>query len=195
MKITRLLIALIAFVALVFATTPVQARNPLSPDTVLKGAKNELQNGSHLVLNGGLKVGNTAVGGTLTEVGVPFTVSGTITSAAAATAVVLLPEASVPAGKKVYVTGFSAKVNGATLWGTTATVKIQDTNGTPVDFATLAVAGLTANAFLGPYTANVTAEAAFSTFTGGTAAKGLQLKGNANGTGSPLVVTVTGIIK
>ena len=30
---------------------------------------------------------------------------------------------------------------------------------------------------------------------GGTAGKGLQVKANANGTGSPLVVTVTGYLK
>ncbi len=95
----------------------------------------------------------------------------------------------------MYITGFHAKVNGATLWATTATVKIQDTNSSAVDFVTMAVAALTANAFVGPTTTNVTAEPAFSLGTGGTAAKGLQIKGNANGTGSNLVVTVTGFIK
>lgn len=115
--------------------------------------------------------------------------TATITSAAAATAVSLLADSQVPSGKKCYLMDFHAKVNGATQWATTATVKIQDTNGTPVDFVTMAVAALTANAFVGKFTANVTPEAALVAGTGGTAAKGLQLKGDANGTGSNLIVT------
>jgi len=84
-------------------------------------------------------------------------------------------------------------VNGATAWATTATVSIKDSATT--GFFTLAVAGLTGNAELRPGSANVTALAAFKLGTGGTAAKGLVLAGDANGTGSDLVVTVTGFIK
>lgn len=177
------------------------AANPLAPDTKFQGAKNELPSGSTLTTAG--TVVNTGTIQTTTgsvkigelSVGVPFVATATITSAAAATAVTLVPDTAVPAGKKVYVTGFHAKVNGATEWATTATVKIQDSNGTPVEFATMAVAALTANALVFPATANITPAAAFTLGTGGTAAKGLVLKGDANGTGSDLVVTVTGFIK
>lgn len=123
-----------------------------------------------------------------------FHVTGTLTSAAAGTAVVLITDAQVGSGRKVYVRNFRAKVDGGTNWATTATVKIQDTNGTPVDFVTMAVAALTGNAFVGPHTANITAEAAFAKNSGGTAGKGLQIKGDANGTGSNLVVTVDAIV-
>jgi hypothetical protein len=129
----------------------------------------------------------------LTEI--PFHRTATITSAACATPVNILATADVPTGKKVYLQGFIAKVDGATAWGTTATVKIQDNNGTPVDFVTMAVSALTGNTVVTTGTANITAEDAFSEGTGGTATKGLQLKGNANGTGSDLKVTVWGVIK
>ena len=124
-----------------------------------------------------------------------FVRTATITSAAAATAVSLVKDVEVPRGFKPYLTDFHAKVDGGTGWGTTATVKIQDTNGTPVDFVTMAIAALTSNAFVGKTTANVTAEAALAKNTGGTAGKGLQIKGNANGTGNDLVVTVVGYYK
>lgn len=177
------------------------AANPLAPDTKFQGVKNELPSGSKLT-NAGTVV-NTGTIQTTTgsvkigelSVGIPFVATATITSAAAATAVEIVPDSAVPAGKKIYVTGFHAKVNGATEWATTATVKIQDTNGTPVEFATMAVAALTANALVFPMTSNITPAAAFTLGTGGTVAKGLVLKGDANGTGSDLVVTVYGFIK
>ena len=125
----------------------------------------------------------------------PFTVTATLTSAAAATPVVLIPAANVLPGKKVYVNGFRATVNGGTLWATTANVYIQDTNGTPVDFFTIAVSALTANAFVTTGTSGVTNGAAYTLGTGGTASAGLQLAANANGTGSNLVVTVHGVIQ
>lgn len=125
----------------------------------------------------------------------PFSVTATITSGAAATAVSLIADSAVPTGKTCYVTGFIGRVNGTTQWGTTATVKIQDTNGTPVDFVTMAVAALTSQARVYPGTANVTTENAMANGTGGTVNKGLQIKGNANGTGSDLIVTVTGFFK
>lgn len=124
-----------------------------------------------------------------------FTRTQTITSAAAATAVSLIADSEVPPGWKAYLTDCHAKVNGATNWATTATVKVQDTNGAPVDFVTMAVAALTGNSFVGKFTSNITAEAALARNTGGTAGKGLQLKGDANGTGSDLVVTVVGYLK
>lgn len=126
---------------------------------------------------------------------IPFHRTATITSAAAVTPVSLLADADVPAGKKVYLQGFIARVNGATVWATTANVKIQDTNGTPVDFVTMAVAALTANARVVPGTADTVLESAYASGSGGTAAKGLRLKGDANGTGSDLIVTAWGVIK
>jgi len=122
-------------------------------------------------------------------------VKATLTSAAAATAINLLADIKVPAGKKAYLQNFIARVNGATAWATTTTVKIQDTNSSAIDFVTFAVAALTANARLVPGTADATLEDAFCLGTGGTAAKGLQLKGNANGTGSDLVVIATIVVK
>ena len=79
-----------------------------------------------------------------------YKATATITSAAAATAVSLLPASMV--------------------WGTTAP--------------------LTNAARVVPGTANVTLEDAFAKGSGGTPGKGLQLKGDANGTGSDLIVTV-----
>jgi len=113
----------------------------------------------------------------------------TITSAAAATAVSLIPDSMVGAGEKCYLMDFIGRVNGTTVWATTSTVKIQDTNSSAVDFVTAAVAALTSQARIYPGTANVTSEDAYSLGTGGTAGKGLQLKGNANGTGSDLVIS------
>ena len=133
----------------------------------------------------------------LTATGQPmelFKVTATITSAAAATAVNVIPEAAVGTGRKVYLQGYIARVNGTTGWGTTATVKLQDTNGTAVDFVTWAVAGMTNQARLVPGSANTTLENAYSLGSGGTAGKGLQLIGDANGTGSDFVVTCWGWI-
>lgn len=119
----------------------------------------------------------------------------TITSAAAATAVHCVADSFVPSSGTVYLTGFIGTVNGGTLWATTATCTIQDTSASPVVLETMAVAALTANAVVGPFTANVTMGSAMKLGTGATLGKGLDIKCNANGTGSNLVVTVFGIIK
>lgn len=124
--------------------------------------------------------------------GIPFNKTVTITSAAAATAVPILADSAVPVGKKVYITSFMGKVSGATVWATTATVAVQDTAA--VAGITCAVAAMTANALLGFNTANVTVAAPVSTGVGFTAAKGISLKGDANGTGSDFIVTVSGFI-
>jgi hypothetical protein len=130
-----------------------------------------------------------------TEQVIHFTRTVTITSAAAVTAVDIIPDAEVPTGFVPFVTDFLGRVNGTTVWATTATVKIQDKNGTPVDFVTFAVAGMTSQARLVPGSANVTLENAMSLGTGGTSGKGLQVKGDANGTGSDFVLTVRGFYK
>lgn len=119
----------------------------------------------------------------------------TLTSAAAGTAVNILPDARVGAGRKVYLQGYISRVNGATNWATTTSIKIQDTSA--VDFITIAVAAGTTNGNIRtvPGTASVTLEDSFANGSGGTAAKGLQVKGNANGTGSDMLITVWGVIK
>lgn len=159
------------------------------PDDVYQHFVNALIDAVNAIEN---VVGTTGAGTAMTR----FHATATITSAAAATPVNLVPDTAVPAGKKCYLEGFLLRVNGATGWGTTANVKIQDTNGTPVDFATVLVALLTNAARVGcEPKSNLTLEDAFAAGTGGTAAKGLQVVGDANGTGSDLIVSVWGVIK
>jgi hypothetical protein len=143
-----------------------------------------------------IRVGSAFVGTTnLAPNGVEcFSRTVTITSAAAATPVSILADAEVGTGRKVYVQQVIATVGGATAWATTANVKVQDTNSSPVDFFTMLVAALGANARAVFGSASTTIETAAGTMTGGTAGKGLQVVGNANGTGSTLTVTVTGFI-
>lgn len=126
---------------------------------------------------------------------IPFHSTAILSSAAAATAVNLVANASLSGSQKLYVTGFIVRVNGATAWATVATVKLQDTNGTPIDFITIAAAGLTANATLVLGSGNVTIEAAVALGSGGNLLRGLQVKGDVNGTGSDLYVTAFGYIK
>lgn len=125
----------------------------------------------------------------------PFVRTCTITSAAASTAVACLTDATVPPGKKAYITGWHAKVNGATAWATTATCWIQDTSGTANYFVTLGVAALTGNAFVADHSSNVTQQAPYSRGLGGTADLGIEVACDANGTGSDLVVTIFGVVK
>lgn len=120
----------------------------------------------------------------------------TVTPTLAATPVSIIADSEVPRGYAPFVTDMWVRVNGATAWTTAATFKIQDTNGTPVDFFTIAIAGLTGNAYLRENTANVTADLAHALMTGGTAGKGLQTRANANaGAGSPTVVTIEGFYR
>lgn len=142
--------------------------------------------------------GNAVVSGTLNVGSVPFEAyfqrTATIASANADTAVVLLNTADVPASKKVYLSGFRAKVNGATAWTTTTECRIEDTTGT--DYITLPVALLTGNATLDEGTATVVWADAFALNTAGVAGDGLQIICDADGaTGSDLVLTVFGVIK
>jgi len=141
-------------------------------------------------LNASLVAGGVATAFALA--GQPFRRTVTLTSAAAVTPINILTDGEVGSGKKAYVTNVLGKVNGATVWATTATVVVEDTAG--VDGVTYAVAGMTANALLGLTSANVTVAAPVSTGVGFTTAKGLQIAGNANGTGSDFIVTVTGFI-
>lgn len=127
-----------------------------------------------------------------------FTRTCTLTSAAAATPVVCLADASVTGSKSAYLMGWHIKVHGATAWATTANCWIADTSGaggTGLIFVTAAVAALTGNAFVADHSANVTQGDAYALNSGSTATKGLQVACDANGTGSDLVVTVFGTIK
>ena len=136
-----------------------------------------------------LEAVNTLAGGT------PFIRTATLTALAGGTAVHVLAAADVGAGFKAFVTGFKATVSGGTAWsgGTGTKVALQDTNGTPVVGAEIAVAGLAGNAVIAEGHANVTLKAAMA--SGFTAAKGIDIKGDNNfGAGSDLVVTITGFI-
>lgn len=125
-----------------------------------------------------------------------FHVTVTVVSTAAGTAVSIIPDAQVGPDRTLYLQGFIAKVDGATAWTTLTSLKLQDTNGTAVDLATILAAALTGNARLVPGTANVTLEDAFCKGTGATQGKGLQALANVNaGAGSTLSLTVWGVIK
>jgi hypothetical protein len=138
---------------------------------------------------------------------IPFVGTATIhAGAAVATPVTLLADTAVPAGKKVYLTGWRAYLSGATDWtaGTSGTVfaklSIQDSNGTPVVFADILLAALAGGPIvITPSTANVTSYTPYSANTGGTTAKGLVVVGNHSattpGVGSDVIVTVHGVIK
>ncbi len=129
---------------------------------------------------------------------IPFEVTATLTAAAAGTAVHVLAEASVPAGKKAYVTGMLLNVNGATAWtDLTATgLTIQDTNGTPAVGITIPKALLLGNALLSLFTPTMTLANLILRGTGFTTAKGIDIVADANfAAGSDIYVTLTGVIK
>lgn len=128
----------------------------------------------------------------------PQIFTATLTAAAAATPVHVIPDASVGAGKKVYVTQVILTVNGATAWTdvSATVVNLQDTAVSPVLLSTYAKAGLTANATLGLLGSNITPAAALRTGAGLTTAKGLDIAADANfAAGSNIVVTVVAFIQ
>lgn len=128
--------------------------------------------------------------------GIPFYARATLTAAAAGTAVHVVPEADVPAGKKILPIDVVLNVSGGTAWtdATATIVKLQDTAGTPVVVATYAKAGLTANAVLGKIGANITTGVPIKTGVGLTAGKGLDIVSDANfGAGSDIIVSVFGL--
>lgn len=131
-------------------------------------------------------VANAALGGR------SFMKKAVLTSAAAATPVPLLTDAEVGAGKKAYVSKIYFSVDGETDWATTANVTLQDTEA--VVGATAVVAGLVGNAMIDEGDTNVTLAAPVADGDGFTTAKGLDIAGDANGTGSDLIVTVFGCI-
>jgi hypothetical protein len=140
------------------------------------------------------------VGGTVSSsalAGEPFVKTVTLTAAAAGTAVDILLDAEVGAGRQAFVTTMLSKVDGATDWtdATATIVTIQDTAGTPVVGATFAKAQMVGNAVLDLTATGVTLGDAIVVGDGFTAAKGLQLVGDGDfTTGSDFVVTVSGYI-
>lgn len=136
---------------------------------------------------GGLQVASAV------QSGASFFKACTITSAAAATPVVCLSAADVPSSASAKLATWHAYVNGGTGWSTTATCVIEDTAGN--DLVTIAVAAMTSNTFIDDGSANVTKEARYRLGTGGASDAGLQISCNANGTGSDLVVVLSGSIQ
>jgi hypothetical protein len=128
----------------------------------------------------------------------PQLFTATLTAAAAATPVPVIPAASVGAGKKIYVTDVILTVNGATAWTdvTATVVNLQDTADTPVVLSTYAKAGLTGNATLGTLGSNITPGTPLRTGVGLTTAKGLDIAADANfAAGSNIIVTVVAFIQ
>lgn len=129
----------------------------------------------------------------------PFSAKVQITSGTAGvlTGTFSLPYAYIPAGKAVYVEGYSAAVSGSTVWSGITGVSLITTGTAPVTYATVPVASLTANAVVLPIAANVTADYALLT----PVPSGLVLTASATTTGtvgtagSPATITVFGVIK
>jgi hypothetical protein len=128
--------------------------------------------------------------------GIQFEVTGTLTSAAAATPVILLADSLIPSGKAVYINWWMLTVNGGNAWvdvGATI-VKIQD--NAAVAAITFGKAGLTGNAMLVPGSANTTLAALMVAQSGLTANRGIQIVADAVfGAGSDIKITVGGYIK
>ena len=126
--------------------------------------------------------------------GAPFRVSATLTSAAAATPVPIVPASSVGAAQRVYVTDVYLKVGGATAWtdATATKVQLQDTAGTPIVGLTWLKALLTGNAVV----SNANASTSLASMVDGfTIAKGLSFAADANfAAGSTITVLVCGYI-
>lgn len=114
----------------------------------------------------------------------------TLTSAAATTPAVILADADLDEGEKAYVLGVIAHVDGSTAWETVTKVTLQDTAS--VKGAEIAAGDLTDGATL--TLGDLDLEAPIAKGEGFTAEKGLQIVGDAAGTGSDLVVTVYGIV-
>lgn len=129
---------------------------------------------------------------------VPFTVTASLTAAAAGTPVHVLPAASVPAGKKAYITEVLLNVNGGTAWTdlTATVVKLQDTAASPVVGVTIPKALLLGNALVSLFTATLTLATLILRGTGFTTAKGIDIVADANfAAGSDIYVTISGVIK
>lgn len=133
----------------------------------------------------------------------PFDRRVILTSAAAATRIPIMTNDEVPDGYRVYLWGCTALVSGGTQWATTATVKVR-TITTNTELVNFVVAELTADTFIDAFTSTglqLSGGAQLSALS--TVAKkgefadsgeGIEVIGNANGTGSDLYVRVWGIL-
>ncbi len=127
-----------------------------------------------------------------------FVKTVTLTAAAAATPVTIVPASDVGVSEKIYITDLLVNVGGATAWtdSTGTVVKIQDTADTPVVAASVAKAQLTNAAILGKHSTGVTLATPIITGVGLTADKGLVVLADSDfDAGSNLYVTVMGTIK
>jgi hypothetical protein len=108
------------------------------------------------------------------DVDVPAWASGQTTSATLAT---LLPEGLVPSGMKCVLTDFHIGW-GATAWNNATSICISDSNGTPVDFATVAIANTGGSAMMTRQTGvtGLTLGSALVSLSGGTTGKGLNCR-------------------
>ena len=123
-----------------------------------------------------------------------FQRSCTLTSALAGTPINCLDTLDIGTGQVAYISGFRAKVNGATAWTGVVTCTIQDTAA--VSYVDVPVANLTANAYINDSTVGAVLNDPFALGTGGTADNGIEIVCDSNGiTGDDLVVTVYGVIK
>lgn len=130
--------------------------------------------------------------------GYRFAKTVTLTSAAADVAIEILSKANIEqiiaalGLSGAVIEGFKMNVNGGTPWATVVNVKLKD--GADNDLVTVAVAGLTANAFLVETTANVTLEDEYERGDVIPDQEGIKVVADQVGTGSDLVVQVWGRI-
>jgi hypothetical protein len=127
--------------------------------------------------------------------GIQFEASGTLTSAGAATPVILIADALIPTGKAVYINWWMVSVGGATAWTDATGTIVTITDSTPTVAITFAKAGLTGKAILVPGSANTTYADLIPAQSGLGVGKGIQVVADHSFTGSDLKVTVGGYIK
>lgn len=130
--------------------------------------------------------------------GIPFRVTNKITAVAAKTAVHLLPDPAVPAGKAVHISHILVNVSGSTAWsgGSGTELYIKDTATSAKTGVTIAATALTGNAVIDSFAADDVVATTFILLnTGFTAAKGIDIKADENfGAGSDIYVTIEGYI-
>ena len=125
-----------------------------------------------------------------------FQVTGTLTSAAAATAVTLLADSVVGTGRKVYITDWFVSVSAATAWTDITATIVSIKDNAAVSAIIFAKAGLTDKAMLYPGSANTTYGTMIPGQSGLTSGRGLNVVADAVfAAGSDLKVTVMGFIK
>lgn len=213
------LLSLIAIAAVLVSAIPASARNPLAPDAVLQGTRNELAPNSATTIDGLLQTGTQGLVdlrfGQVLLPTTPFMATATISGTSASVPLTLvsssvmapsyawlLSGSTAYTNQSVYVESFRIIVSGTAPWvsGTnpySSNLTIQSTGTSPSVFATVSGTALTASAALLPSSAGVTLGTPYLQSTGGGANQGLVVVGGTNNAtgGSPAVVTVFGFIK